>query len=575
MTSRTSSSPSSPDGSPTDERLEELRKLILGHHARRLKDLADHVSDSEVRAVEVGEVLPRAVRLSQEEGSESLQDALAPSVVAALRTSLKTNQADWAQTLFPIIGPSIRKAISATLNNMLETLNQTLDRSLSPRSLRWRLEAWRTEKPFSEVVLLNTLEFRVEQVFLIGPENGLLMVHLVGEEIAAQDPELISGMLTAIRDFVQDSFRVASSAGLSRLRVGELSVWIEQGAYGVVAAVIRGEPPAPYREHLQVAVEMIHRENGPLLEQFNGDTAGFEVLRPKLEPLLMTQFREKEKGRLSPLLWAIPILLVLGLGLLLFFSYRSQARWSALVEQFRNEPGIVLIRAEREGGAYYLQGLRDPLAGDPSGLIAASPLSAQDFRTDFRDYYSSDPRFVRLRAARLLRPPRSVTLALTDRVLRVTGHAPREWRDQARGLGGLIPGIDRIDDSKLVISSTVVEKIESAEVAFVHGTLRLETGQEAALEALKAEFNALGAKASEAGERVRVVVHGYHSAPGPAGLNDRLAVGRAEAGAELLSGFGLDPELFTIEASPVPLDDPRPSFGFEIRLQSRPRADDQ
>ena len=37
-------------------------------------------------------------------------------------------------------------------------------------------------------------------------ESGLLLAQASGKEVDEQDSDLISGMLTAIRDFTQDSF---------------------------------------------------------------------------------------------------------------------------------------------------------------------------------------------------------------------------------------------------------------------------------------------------------------------------------------------------------------------------------
>jgi OOP family OmpA-OmpF porin len=75
------------------------------------------------------------------------------------------------------MGPAIRKSISETMQQMLENLNQLLEESLSPKSLRWRFDAWRTGRSYSELVLLNTLEFSVEQVFLIHRKTSLLIHH--------------------------------------------------------------------------------------------------------------------------------------------------------------------------------------------------------------------------------------------------------------------------------------------------------------------------------------------------------------------------------------------------------------
>ena len=56
-----------------------------------------------------------------------------------------------------------------------------------PRSLKWRFEAWRTGRPFAEIVLLKTLVYRVDQVFLIHKETGLLLQHVVADEVRAKD----------------------------------------------------------------------------------------------------------------------------------------------------------------------------------------------------------------------------------------------------------------------------------------------------------------------------------------------------------------------------------------------------
>ncbi len=104
--------------------------------------------------------------------------ALAPTVEEALTASVRRNPRPLADALFPIFGPAIRKAIAASLSSMLESLNQTIEHSLSWRALQWRITALRTGKPFAEIVLLNTLVYRVEQVFLIDRESGLLLQHV-------------------------------------------------------------------------------------------------------------------------------------------------------------------------------------------------------------------------------------------------------------------------------------------------------------------------------------------------------------------------------------------------------------
>ena len=129
------------------------------------------------------------------------------------------------------------------MRGMVQSFNQTLEYSLSWKGLQWRWEAFRTGKSFAEVVLLHTLRFRVEQVFLIHKKRDSCLNHVVAEGISGQGEEVISGMLTAIQDFVRDSFGQSQDEGLESLRIGDLTVWIEQGSGAILAGVIRGTPP--------------------------------------------------------------------------------------------------------------------------------------------------------------------------------------------------------------------------------------------------------------------------------------------------------------------------------------------
>ena len=163
------------------------------------------------------------------------------------------------------------------------------------QGIKWRLEALRSRKPFSEIVLLHSIVYRVEQVFLIHKKTGLMLQHVVRAETDLQDADMVSSMLTAIRDFVADSFKVEEDEGLETIRVGELTVWIEQGPLAILAVVIRGNAPQSLRLLIQETLENIHSAYVEVLESFGGDTAPFEEARPALEACLVSQY--KKNGR--------------------------------------------------------------------------------------------------------------------------------------------------------------------------------------------------------------------------------------------------------------------------------------
>ena len=166
--------------SSTDERdyeaFGELRTLIVGEEREQLASIRVRLDDQAQRRREVGEVLPAA--LLEHAADPRFTRALTPTVERAITASVRNNPGPLADALFPVMGPAIRKAVAAALSSMVDGLNRTLEHSLSWRSLVWRIRALRTGKSFGEVMLLHTLVFRVEQVFLIDRTTGLLLQHV-------------------------------------------------------------------------------------------------------------------------------------------------------------------------------------------------------------------------------------------------------------------------------------------------------------------------------------------------------------------------------------------------------------
>jgi hypothetical protein len=101
-----------------------LRALIVGPEQRRLAALQARMDDREGRAADLAEVLPRV--LLQHAQDPHFTTALTPPIEKAITTSVQRNPKPLADALFPVMGPAIRKAVSAGLASMVESINRTL-----------------------------------------------------------------------------------------------------------------------------------------------------------------------------------------------------------------------------------------------------------------------------------------------------------------------------------------------------------------------------------------------------------------------------------------------------------------
>jgi OOP family OmpA-OmpF porin len=516
----------------------ELRSLIVGPEQRQLHTLQARLDDPATQARDVSRVLPVAMLLRKDD--PQMTRALAPTVEEALTASVRRNPRPLADALFPIFGPAIRKAIAASLSSMVESLNQTLEHSLSWRAVQWRVTALRTGKSFAEVVLLNTLVYRVEQVFLIERESGLLLLHVKAGAVSTKDADMVSGMLSAIRDFVRDSFRVSEHEALDTLQVGELSVWIEQGPHAMLAAVIRGNAPTELRHTMQEAIEHVHARMSGALADFSGDTEAFEIVRPVLENCLEARYRTDQK-KVSPLLWVLSGAVVLALMLAAYFSLSSRAKWNAYVSALRAEPGIVVVSTERRGGRFVVSGLRDPLARDPASLVAASGIADEDVTGQWQLYQALEPPLVLARARRLLRAPESVSLRLADGVLTAGGSAPAEWIQESLRLASLVPGVVSFDAAALVEGQirNIGQELSRSPLLFVRGSNAMEIGSDQLLAAHLVRLRQVDALAQLSDRRYVLEVVGHADGDGSPDVNESLSASRARLVRSAVEGLRL------------------------------------
>ncbi len=378
---------------PPDE-LTELRALLLGQQIVELQALQQRLDDPNLRAEELSQVLAKAVALSVRRDRE-LQRSFLPIVEQALQISIARNPGLLATALAPIIGETVRKSVANAFRNLAENINLMLERSLSFESLKWRVEAWRTGKSYGEIALLRSLRYKVQQVFLIHRETGLVLQHVSAPGEGVSEAELVSSMLTAIQDFVRDSFTSKQSQELETMQAGDFLIWVHHGPQALLAGTILGTPPPELRNVFARENELIHREFAAQLASFNGDASPFDAARPYLEKCLLGQTGRPKQGAW----WFVGALAVVMLGIVAFgfFLHRRNSDWRQYLARLNKEPGIVVTGAESSWGHYWIWGLRDPMSQDPLKLAADAGIPTSRLEARFVPYESLDKRFSRMR----------------------------------------------------------------------------------------------------------------------------------------------------------------------------------
>jgi OOP family OmpA-OmpF porin len=332
---------------PPSSDLDRVKQLLLKSELEDLASLKASLQDPAQFQQLVESVLPRAIQ-SRIEKDDQLQQALEAPIELTIHQSVQRNPEKLANALFPIMGPAIRQSIRDALSKIVDGFNQTLDQSLSPRSLGWRLEALMTGRSFAEVLMAKTLLYKVEQVFLIHRETSLLLAHVEAPDakVESKDADMVSSMFTAIQDYVQDSFSVSGGDKLETMQVGDLTVVVRQGPSALIAAAVRGTPTSDLKSSLDEVLETIHSRWYDPLRQFEGDTSPFEDIQPLLEDCLETRRYEKNSeaaAKSSYHWWALGTLALIIIGFTLYVIDRA-GDWDELIDQLDQPSSLPTTR---------------------------------------------------------------------------------------------------------------------------------------------------------------------------------------------------------------------------------------
>jgi OOP family OmpA-OmpF porin len=363
------------------ERLRELRRLILGPEMAQLAKLGKRLDDPEQRVEDLAAILPAArIRKVLEQ---------------LIRAIVKYDRDMVADVVGQILPGAVKNAVTHAFREFSERLNEITEKRFSLRALSWRFEAFRTGKPFSEIVLLRSLLYSVREVFLIHSKSGVLLQEAARPEAVTKDSDSISSMFSAFQEFVHDSFIGTESNEIETIELGSFKFVIQHGRRSMIAGAVDGGAPAALKNVFRAALEEIENDFAKDLTAFDGDVAPFVRARPILERCLLGASGPKPRRSFVP--WLIAGAAVAALVTWGVVSLVERHRWDSYVDLLRSEPGIVITGQGMSGSQHVVFGMRDAMARDPLALLAGSGIPAAQVKLQMEPYFSLDPRFAIVR----------------------------------------------------------------------------------------------------------------------------------------------------------------------------------
>ena len=129
---------------------------------------------------------------------------LGPTITKTLREQIANSKDEVVEALYPIMGKMIKRYIQNEIKLLSENINKKVNDTFSFGSVKRKFQARFSGVKESDLMLSELDAPVVNQVFIIQKGSGILLGNL--SKTATVDKEMISGMLTAIKSFVEDAF---------------------------------------------------------------------------------------------------------------------------------------------------------------------------------------------------------------------------------------------------------------------------------------------------------------------------------------------------------------------------------
>ncbi|MEL6656335.1 MAG: cell envelope biogenesis protein OmpA [Bacteroidota bacterium] len=191
--------------------LERLREALLHDDRQELAELRHILNTREKLEERINPIIEEHLL----ELEQNFPDTYLQVVQKVIDRRLQQKQDELINIIYPRLGIMVRKYISDEIRMWMERLQENIRRT--SHSVFW----WRRRKSAAEIIIDNSRSI-VEEVYVISHESGLLLGS--ASSVETVDKDMIAGMLTAIKAFVEDAFK----------RTDEELQGIRYGAYEII-----------------------------------------------------------------------------------------------------------------------------------------------------------------------------------------------------------------------------------------------------------------------------------------------------------------------------------------------------
>ncbi|AFZ17117.1 OmpA family protein [Allocoleopsis franciscana] len=213
-------------------------------------------------------VIPEAVAKQVLNSPGALAKALGPEMGTAIKEQITLERDSMVDALYPVIGSTISKYMAEAI----KAINEKVENAFSLEGLSRKVRAKVQGISEAELIFKESMPFTIQAMFLIHKSSGLVIAEFQPSDSQRLESEMVAGMLTAIRSFVNDVIaQTGSVSEIDQIDYGDSRIILEVAGYCYLAAVTKGEHPRSFIQKMRSTLSTIVQKQGKSIELFDGD----------------------------------------------------------------------------------------------------------------------------------------------------------------------------------------------------------------------------------------------------------------------------------------------------------------
>ncbi len=233
------------------EKLIQLKELLLTEDrdfAQKILQKLDSLEETVYKQDKLSEKVDPIIDHKIEQFVAGMPTNLGPVITAALKEQIKNSQELVVNALFPIIGKMIKKYIQQEMAILSESINSSVQDTFSVKKWQRKFKGMFFGYSEEEMILNDMGKPKVQQIFVIEKGSGLVIANVSKTE--SIDEDMVAGMLTAIKSFVEDAL-LGESQNLELIEYELYKIYLQNVSNYYFAVIISGNINESFKDKLE------------------------------------------------------------------------------------------------------------------------------------------------------------------------------------------------------------------------------------------------------------------------------------------------------------------------------------